>query len=370
MAYVRVNDLWLPEAFVPNFGTGTITIDATGELAVWIGQVSWQNRAVTSRAIRKVKFLLGSVVKAGGSGWDLSIQALDAANGPPARPDGTPIVNVAIANGDAGFVSSAYYTSGNFSADHTVTFGDRLAIVLGFDGAGRLGADAASIPTCGTFNSNAYNDGMVSFLASAWSAPNVNNTIVLEFADGTFGCLTPCWPISSTTITQNINTGTTPDEVATKWTPTFKCKVDRLVAYLSAGATANFDLVFYQGTTVLDSVSFDANTLRSTSSLPVVGVIPEIEVTPGVDYYISVLPTTANNVTTRHYDVANTDFLTFMAGDTQMYAATRTNAGAWSAAVNTRRQLIGVGLSAIDDGAGGGGGGAGGARIIGGTIAR
>ena len=46
-----------------------------------------------------------------------------------------------------------------------------------------------------------------------------------------------------------------------------------------------------------------------------------------------------------------------MPGDSQCYYATRTDGGAWSAVTDTRRPLIGVRLSAIDDGSGGGGGG-------------
>jgi hypothetical protein len=331
-------------------------IDATGEMYAWIGSVWWPDRSVTSRDIRRARFQFGAVVKAGGSGLTFSLQNLDLTNGPPGRPDGTQDQTAAIANGNAAFVTSGYITTADLSADRTVNFGDRFAAVIEYDGAGRLGSDSFEIRHITTANTG---DGPATFLGGAWARTDAANGIVFEFADGTSGLLLPSGPWASGTIASaSLNTGTTPDEVAMQFTPDFKCKIDGAWVGVNLSSGANFDIVLYEGTTALRTVSFDGNTLKQTGYQVILAEFAEIELTPSTTYYVALKPTTATNTNFRALTAASAAIAEMWLGGDTVSFASRTDAGAWTE-TDTRRMFAGVRISAIDDGSGGGGGGSG-----------
>lgn len=336
----------------------TGTIDATGERYAWIGNVMWADASVATRDIRRARWRFSNVTKAGGSALTFSLQNLDTANGSPHRPDGTPDQTVAIANADAGFISNSNYTTANLSADRTVSRGERIAGVLEFDGSGRLGSDSVAIIHTSYGGTTGERGDGPALLTASWATQGAYNNLSFEFADGTEGILAPYMPISATATSLALNTGTTPDEVALVFTPNFKCKIDGLWAGLAAGVTADFELVLYQGTTALQTAAFDAHTLRMTTFHIIEGTIPETELTPGTTYYIAVKPTTANSVTLSYGDAVSNAVLLAMLGNTDTaYYSTRADAGSWAVTTTTRRPIIGVRFSAIDDGAGGGSGG-------------
>lgn len=356
MALVNINGLFFPPTLLsaasPN--TGSSVIDATGEKYAWIGRVTWADKSVSSRAIRRARFLFGSVTKAGGSALTFSLQNVDTANGPPAQPDGTQDQTVAIANANAAFLSNTYITTGDLSADRTVSLGEYIAAVLEYDGSGRLGADSVAIshilPSTGILA-----DGPSLFTAS-WATVGAFNGIVFECADGAVATLDPALPTSSSTATLSFNSGSAADEVALKFTPDFACRIDALWAScFPTGIAADFDVVLYQGTTVLQTVSVDANTAPNTST-PRTYILPiaETTLTAGVTYYVALKPTTANNVTMRYVDVSSSAIRDLLPGGAQCSYSTRADAGAWSD-TDTRYPYLGVRLSAIDNGAGGGG---------------
>jgi hypothetical protein len=358
MAYVAVQDLWLPR---PQRTLATVVglIDATGEKFAYLGRVFFPARTGT-KDIRKVHFLFGTVTKAGGSALTVSLQDVDLTAGPPHRPDGTQDQTVAIANADAGFASNTWYTTGNLSADRTVTFGDYVAVVVEYDGSGRLSSDAVNFSGLSAQATAAGipAPGPVLF-TSSWATVNARNGVVLEFSDGTFGCLDDAGFASATSNTGNINTGTTPDEVALKFTPTFDCKIDGGYMEIdpeNAGAS-NFDVVLYEGTTPLQTVSVDAQTLGQAVSHLAIISIPEQELAAGTAYYLAYKPTTASSSNVAYFDVADANHLSVLGGGTAWHYATRVDGGAWTA-TTTRRPNFGIRISAIDDGTGSGGGGA------------
>ena len=355
MTYVPVVNMDYPTSIQAggSFNSAASTINATGHKYAWIGSVRWNDRSDTSKDIRSLSFPFGSVVKAGGSGLTVSVQALDAANGPPGRPDGTPIQSVAIANGNASFASNTYITTGNLGADVTVNYGDRIAVVVEFDGSGRLGSDSVAIAHANGFS---MSDGP-SLLTASWAAVTAFNSIVLNFADGSVGVLEPAIPMSSSTVGFAINTGTNPDEIALKFTPDFKCKIDGIWAGMTTATDGSFDLILYQGTTALRTVSFDYNTLRTASYHCVVAEFAELELTPATAYYVAIKPTSANSVTMRGYTVSSSGVMALASGAGTTQWAQRVDAGSWDESLTTRRPLMGVRISAIDDGAGGGGSG-------------
>lgn len=375
MASVQVNGpgLWVPSftQFAPVSGSIGSTIDATGEKIAFIGRVWTPNRG--TKSIRNVSFRFATVTKAGGSGLTVSLQDVSLTGGPPLSPDETQDETVAIANGDANFASSTYYTTGNLSADRSVSFGSLLAVVIEFDGSGRLGADSVGV----TVGMNAVSATIrstvmgVSLKASGtWTDQAALPNILFTFSDGTYGTLLNCLPFSSTTVTQAYNSGSAADERALEFQLPFDCKVEGYWAFASIASGADFDVVLYDASSsVLDSTTVDANAIYqagASNPLQVLGTA-EITLSKNTTYRLSLKPTTANSITISELTVADANHLAVYPGGTAFRLATRVDAGAWTT-VTTQRPFYGLIVSSVDDGTGAGGGGGGG-PLVGGRLA-
>jgi hypothetical protein len=352
---------WLPppqrgSAWI-NFVNTSSVIDATGEKFAWIGRV-W-NKTRETKSIRKVGFRFGSVTKAGGSGLTISLQNVDTTNGPPYQPDGTQDQSVAIANADAGFVTNAYYLTGNLSADRSVAYGELIAVVAEYDGGGRLGADAVHFIG---MSANFATDGLIAgpgcvLLTASWAGANMIPNILLEFSDGTYGTLDGARPGSSVTGVA-FNSGSAADEIAMEFTVPFACKCDGAWIYLQAASGADFDAVLYEGTTAVATVSVDANAISAAASPRLCRVSwPEVTLSTSATYRLALKPTTGNNVTAYSINVADNAYLQAWPGGEGWVYTDRVDGGSWAAPTTTRRPTMGLRFSAIDDGAGSGGGG-------------
>jgi hypothetical protein len=327
-------------------------IDASAEKVAWIGPVLTPNRG--SKNISKVGFLPGAITSAGGSTMRLSLQNLDTATGNPPRPDGTQDQTVDFLASAP--TASTWYQTAALSATRTVAHGDMLAVVLEFQTF--LGADVFNVQNFTSGSTVVGSYGLSHFTAS-WAAVSVAPNIILEFDDGSFGTLgAGCYPAASFT-TDNINTGSTPDEVALAFTVPFSCKCDGAWVNMSlVAAGRNADVILYDGTSVLATVSLDAETVSLAQRLHIVH-FAEQTFSPGTAYYLSVKPTTASNISVYGVTVSAANHFQATAGGTAMSWAQRTDAGAWSA-TTTKRPFAGIIISALDDGVS-----AGGARIIG-----
>jgi hypothetical protein len=372
MAYQQLpgTGIWIPQwrqfsfpATLANVGT----IDATGEKCAFVGRVWFKERTGT-KAIRKVGFRFGTVTKAGGSGLTVSLQDIDLTAGAPMQPDGTQDQTVAIANGNAAFASNTWITTGNLSADRTVTYGDLIAVVIEFDGSGRQGADAVNITGIGaSAAANTMHQGISIAYTASWAAVSTVPNVILEFSDGTFGTLDGGFPCSASN-THTFNSSSTPDEYALAFSLPFPCKVDGLRAAANfAGNDATITL--YEGTTVKQSVAIDGNAIYTAAGPRMLQVpIPETTLAANTTYYVAVKADTTSNISLYSTDVDNANHFTTVEGGTPLNYVTRTDAGAWDAATTTRRLLAGVRISSLDDGTGSGGGG--GFPILGGSVVR
>lgn len=341
MSWVPVYQvMWPPNPpFVAPFAFDTsLLIDATGEKAAFTGRV-W-NKDRTTKDISRVGFRFGAVTKAGGSALTVSLQDVTSVGAPDEVQDQT----VAIANADAGFVSNTWYRTAALSANRTVAFGEQLAIVVEYDGAGRLGADSVIISAAGTINSAARNNIAVSTLKTAsFAAVNSIPNAVLEFTDGTFGALNDAYPMSAATATA-INTGTAFDEFALEFTVPVPMKVDGMWATFIQSASVSLDFVLYDGTTPLVTVSQPVIASANTRWNRV--TFAEQTLVPGATYRAAIKPTTANNTTVYDFTMSDANHLAAWPLGTSAYLATRVDAGAWTPLV-TRRPLIGLVQSAI-----------------------
>jgi hypothetical protein len=351
MAYVNTQGLWIPALPIINLPPAfTLSpIDATGEKFAWIGKF-W-NKDRTSKDIRKVHFRAGTVTSAGGSGLTLSLQNVDTATGPPYQPDGTQDQTAAIALNTIS--SNSWVTSGNLSADRTVAFGELFAAVIEYDGGGRLGADALNLTNLQLVN--AVYQGMTngcSLLSGTWAAISVIPNIIFEDSSGGFGTFEHAWPASATNAT-TFNTGSTPDERALEFSFPFPCKVDGAWAYVLAAANAEFDMILYEGTSALATVSADLNTISSAAAprIATCTFAPQT-LAANTTYRLAIKPTTANNVTLYDFDVNAAGHFDAHAGGQALRFAGRADAGAWDAATTTKRPYAGLRISALDDGRG------------------
>lgn len=343
--------LWLPprgyNSLTSTSWSSSALIDATGEKIACIGRV-W-NPASTTKSIRKVGFPFGSVTKAGGSGLTLSLQDVDLTSGPAYRPDGTQDETYAIANGNSSFASNTWFMSGDLSADRSVAFGELIAVVLEYDGSGRLGSD--SVVMRGPNGGQGRQLGRALYTAS-WAAIDGCPAILFEFSDGTYGSFDAGMPLSEPIAQLSYGSTSNPDEYALKFTPPFNCKCDG-AWLLFYGNTGDADIVLYEGTTSLVSVSLDANAAYSAFNNDTLVTFPEQSLTAGTTYYLAVKPTTSTAVQPFDIAVANSAYWQAFPGGADFSYATRVDGGAWSA--NAARRLV-AGVRLYPTASGGSGG--------------
>lgn len=349
--------LWMPDlsrhlittyAFV-----NTTAMAATGNKTAFIGRV-WHPTRSTSAAVHKVGFRFGSsITKAGGSGLTVSLQDVDLTNGPPNRPDGTQDQTVAIANADASFAASTWYQTGALSADRTVAHGDLLAVVVEYDGSGRLGADSVTLSVINTASSAPLDSGVSTNTGGTWSSAALANCVILEFADGAFGTLDFGVPISAVG-SDTFQSTSNPEIIGLEFQLPFPCKCDGAWAVLNINSGADFTVQLYDGNSVIASAATDSNAIASASATRQhIVTFPEQSLSANHTYRIGIKPTTANAVTLSNFSVAAAGHLgAHVGGTTWQYNTFHTSA--WGSPTPTKRPLIGLRLSAVDDGTGSG----------------
>ena len=344
----------------------SLVIDATGEKAAQSGQV-WFPARTGSKTIDKVHFRFGTVTKAGGSGLNLSLQDVSLTTGPPKQPDGTVDQYRAIANGEATFASNTWYTSGLITSDgtdtgtkRTVNYGDQLAVVLEYDGGGRLGADSVVMSMFAMDGAGQFNNyGLGALYTASWASVYQGIDIVLEFSDATFGTISsgqgvmPAKAIATASFA--VNTAGA-DEYALEIKFPFPVKLDGAWFHAATAVGSDFEIVLYSGTTALQTVTVDYNAIGINATRIVEVVFPETALTANTLYRLAIRPTTTVAVQLYYLDVNNAAFLDLLPGGQAFAYSTRVDQGAWSATTTTRRLFGGVRISSLSDGVGGGGG--------------
>jgi hypothetical protein len=335
----------------PAFGTAAV-LSATGDKVAFVGRFFHASRA--ARSITRFGLPFGPVVKAGGSALTGSLQDVATAVGPPGRPDEVQDQFAAIANADATFATGAWHRGGALSANRAVNFGDLLALVVEFDGAGRLGSDSVTLSTV-NYNLNLHRPFVVRKSGGSWAYLAGGPPVVFECTDGTFGCLHGGFPCSAFNAHSFNQSTAGADEYALEFQTVYPCKVDGgWLAVLTPAAVSDFDVDLYDGTTLMasGSVGFDANTGATTGGARVgYFTFPgQVALDALHTYRLSYKPSSGNNVTIYSFDVADPLHFACHEGGPAFRLVTRLDNGAWGAPTLTRRPLIGLSLSALDDG--------------------
>lgn len=354
LPYANSPPFWL--SLAPTFINST-AIAATGDKLALIGR--YWNPARATKSIQRICTLFGAVTKAGGSAMTLSLQDVDLANGPTIRPDETQDQTVAVANADATFATNTWHRSGTLSADRSINPGELIAVVLEYDGSGRLGADSVTLRGLTTAGATQAYKSTASKISGTWaSVATTQPNVVFEHSDGTFGFLLDCWPVSAINTHSFKQDTAGADEYATEFTVPAKFKIDSLWMPVNlAGSNSNFSLVLYTGTTATETVTVDAHATRSAAGTPTLIHVPTsqlIELVPGTTYRIAAKPTqTTSNISAYSLDVADANHFGGYPGGPDWTYTNRLDLGSFAAATTTRRLLAGFGVAAWDDGAGG-----------------
>lgn len=315
----------VPNAIGSNAYTTAQVIDATGEKVSFCGY-HWTPTG-TTKSIRKTGILFGQFnTKAGGSALTLSLQNPSTSAGPPFQPDGTQDETVEISN--ASIVSSTFLLSGALSADRSTAYGEPLCVVTEFNGSGRLGADSIQISSIQKYAQTAV--PTTALFTASWADSARLPIVLFEYSDGTYGTLDGAMIFSAYNTSVSYNNSSGSDEYALKFSPTTNGTLDAVQVNLTAATGANFDVVLYQGTTALATVSVDQNNWTSTVSGFGFISFPPTSISSGTTYYLAVKPTTTNNVTLAGVTVASNSYLGATPQGTGWVRSSRVDAGSWT----------------------------------------
>lgn len=263
-----------------------------------------------------------------------SVQSLDATM----NADGTP-----IQSGTHASPASNTWATFTFGSVYAATKGDWKAFVVEWNAtAGNLNILADSFPR----HQNVYPE----LFTTAWAKQGRSPIVILEYDDGSIEFVLAAIPgvTTSTDFAQN----SSPDENALR----FQSSVPMTVAGITfAGRLSGpCDLVLYDGTTSLASVSLDNDGNSGAGDAVFSGMFASPQaLLANTVYRAAVRPTSNTNVRLFYFDANANGWLDQYDGGKEFYWSQRTNDGAWSD-TTTRRPQIGLVLSGLSDGAGGG----------------
>lgn len=161
--------------------------------------------------------------------------------------------------------------------------------------------------------------------------------------------------INSTTISTDINTGTTPDETGLKITVPFSGRcVGMTVRVVNLSTTYAAKLYDSDGSTVLASQT-GQDTDVNASSGAVTFLWSGVELTAGQTYRAVILPETGTSVRMYYGDMDAAGTRASWPAGTNGQWTERTDAGSWTD-TNTRMPYITLLFDQLNDGSGGGGG--------------
>jgi len=329
------------------FAFGALTIDAASEVAA----ICFRPRF--TKTCTHIHFRTGTVTT--GATVDVRLETVDGSGQPSGSLYGTNTNGsqvIADANDNVWFRTA-------LTASASVVAGTPAAIVVvGPVSPGNL--NLASITA----------DGMPSH---GWPTPiaptrateqdqSAQLVCALEYSDGTFEV--PAGGLPYNTVSSvSLDTATNPDEVALIFTPQVKMRVVGWYGSIfTEAAGADFRVSLYESGNNTPLLTKDVDGDFNTTNVNSRGFEDYFNsgqiVLPTKNYFLGVLPTTANNITIRYFEVDSTylGLLDTMPGKRAMHWSQRNRSGtsdpdsaAWSNTTN-RRAFLGLLIDQFDDG--------------------
>jgi hypothetical protein len=339
MALVNSGRIWYPEvdSWSASYGT-TLAMTGAGFKAAFLVSVP------TTGAITHVGIRTGTVTSS--QTLRVSLQTPDGTTG---DPSGTLYGGSALGTQAAPASNTAYRVALGTSA--SATYGDQVWVVVEFDStAGNLVISTLTqltnhgYPACSLFN------------GTTWTRSGGWFCGYLDYGGTVYDCETV--PASAITVT-TVNSGSTPDEYAMKFSLPFPCRARGFMVLGTPGsATATCDYVLYDaGSSAIASRSFDPKRMFGASAAR---PTPDIFNAPAAIaantvYRLAIKPTSVNAVNLTYWDFPTAASLDALPGGQNVSASSRTDAGPWTD-VATRRLLIALWIDQVDDGVSAGGG--------------
>jgi hypothetical protein len=312
------------------------TLDAAGETYALVFQ------APKTGTIDRIGFRTGTVTT--GNTVDVRLETVSATTGDPSGSLVAVGANaaVAIADGDDNVWKEATLTT-----PCAVTRGTLYAACVVVPASTNL--QIASLGTVADWIGGwnfPYED---SFLAGAWAKGANSPTFNVRYTDGTYPVLgnLPVSAIAATTF----NSDSSPDERGLYFTLPFPARLSG--AMLNAAFVGGSTLTVYDsdGSTVLTSLTIDADHIRTTSPGPGRYLFPSaVELDKDEAYRLTVLPASTSDNTLTHLTVSSAAMMDALDGGQAFHLTTREGGGAWSQ-TTTQRPLIHLVLDACDDAA-------------------
>jgi hypothetical protein len=226
----------------------------------------------------------------------------------------------------------------------TVARGDYLAVVILYNAGTINGSNSSSFATASSgYKSDGGLPYNVTFNATGSVVSRTAGLPVYGYASAGTAYGAPM----STSTSLTVNSGTTPDEVALFFSlPSGLANTYQVIGarlgLVSLTAATTHKVILYDGTTVLQDVTFDSDYTVATTRPHMDITFDEATLSTlvcGNPYRLAVQPQAATSVSVAYQEVAaNADFAAWPMG-TGWYWSQRTDAGAWSD-TTTRRPLI------------------------------
>lgn len=348
MAFVSVSPFPIPRPFQTS-GTTTFLIDAAGEKLAYI------IRCPEDGTLETAGFAIGTTTQVPANGLKISFQGVSAVDG---FPDGVVGQFRVIPSGSitanswcqAGIISSDGTDSGT---KRTVSQGELIAVVVEYSSF----SAGDSVNLLGFTNGTAeVSAAYCALFTASWAKNNSTSpSVALKYTDGYkymgYTCI-PSAAGASGVQNQAPSSSTTPDEIALKFRLKVPMKINGFWFLFRPLADCDFVLYDTDGATPLRTVSIDKD---QSSGLGTIGGarFAELTLSPNVYYYLAYKPTTTTAITAYRFVVNDAAILDQLDCGQDFHYASRTDAGAWTADT-TKRAMLGLLVSALDDGGSGG----------------
>lgn len=326
--------------------SNTITLDGTNSKNARIGYFWRPDRKGGN--ITQIHFDLSTIVKAGGSGFKVSIQGVTG--GPPAAPDGVIAQSFNVPNGDIGFNTNTW-CSGTLGSTFTASYGQLMSVVYEFDASGRLGTDSIKFQSMGGNASSATSESnsiiSTNFNGTTWTAQDVYPILAFLCDDGVWGTLMGSWVHQSfpSTLTLSQSNG---KELGLQISPMFPMEIEGIQAGIDVvSGTCQYTLNLYDGgldgtgsaligsgATFVGARSYVAG----TTAYATLYLNSPVTVFSGHYFYLTLDPILGGSaaITVPLEQVPDPTMLVLNGGVVGSCLAQRTNAGAWSITPNQR----------------------------------
>jgi hypothetical protein len=228
------------------------------------------------------------------------------------------------------------------TAGASVTRGDFFAVVVALPGAGATGNMQIARHAQSVTSTPPYN----LLYTSSWAKATFSPIGSVRYSDTTYPPIPGMLPLTAIG-SNNVNTGTTPDERGIKFVPNCPCKVSGI--WIGASSASDATVKLYDSTdTLLASKAYDGDYAASTG-IRMVTLDTEVTLTSGATYRATILPTSVTNFQIFRLTHNSSAAAQMPLNDWAIQETTRTDAGAWTDTANARTQM-GLVLSAVDDG--------------------